>query len=210
MGAVIMEGFYVVFDREKKRIGFAVSTCHGEEERVEGDNNILYLVSYSLCYTNIYNTILLFVVHDEFRTASVKGPFHGVDLEDCGYNIPQTDESTLMTIAYIMAGICALFMLPLCLMVCQWRFARCLHPHGDFADDISLLKWLGVGARESWDLHLKPRKKMDCGKRDVHFYKMLVLLKESFEKVFQEYDIKYRKCWNTVNWAANWRALEDN
>lgn len=30
MGAVIMEGFYVVFDREHKRIGFAVSTCHGE------------------------------------------------------------------------------------------------------------------------------------------------------------------------------------
>ncbi|KAG7270525.1 hypothetical protein CRUP_026417 [Coryphaenoides rupestris] len=29
MGAVIMEGFYVVFDRERKRIGFAVSTCHG-------------------------------------------------------------------------------------------------------------------------------------------------------------------------------------
>lgn len=83
---------------------------------------------------------LLFLVHDEFRTASVKGPFHGVDLEDCGYNIPQTDESMLMTIAYIMAGICALFMLPLCLMVCQWRFARCLHPHGDLADDISLLK----------------------------------------------------------------------
>lgn len=79
-------------------------------------------------------------VHDEFRTASVEGPFHGVDLEDCGYNIPQTDESTLMTIAYIMAGICALFMLPLCLMVCQWRFARCLHPNGDLSDDISLLK----------------------------------------------------------------------
>uniref|UniRef100_A0A667Y1U4 Beta-secretase 1 n=1 Tax=Myripristis murdjan TaxID=586833 RepID=A0A667Y1U4_9TELE len=105
--AVSQSSFYVVFDREKKRIGFAVSTCH---------------------------------VHDEFRTASVEGPFHGIDLEDCGYNIPQTDESTLMTIAYIMAGICALFMLPLCLMVCQWRFARCLRPHGDFADDISLLK----------------------------------------------------------------------
>lgn len=36
MGAVIMEGFYVVFDREKKRIGFAVSTCHGEEQGMEG------------------------------------------------------------------------------------------------------------------------------------------------------------------------------
>lgn len=35
MGAVIMEGFYVVFDRERKRIGFAVSTCHGEKGRLK-------------------------------------------------------------------------------------------------------------------------------------------------------------------------------
>ncbi|XP_070481031.1 beta-secretase 1 isoform X9 [Equus przewalskii] len=33
MGAVIMEGFYVVFDRARKRIGFAVSACHGESTR---------------------------------------------------------------------------------------------------------------------------------------------------------------------------------
>lgn len=80
-------------------------------------------------------------VHDEFRTAAVEGPFVTPDMEDCGYNIPQTDESTLMTIAYVMAAICALFMLPLCLMVCQWRCLRCLrHQHDDFADDISLLK----------------------------------------------------------------------
>lgn len=32
MGAVIMEGFYVIFDRARKRIGFAVSTCHGENQ----------------------------------------------------------------------------------------------------------------------------------------------------------------------------------
>ncbi|XP_044525533.1 beta-secretase 1 isoform X2 [Gracilinanus agilis] len=108
MGAVIMEGFYVVFDRAHKRIGFAVSACH---------------------------------VHDEFRTAAVEGPFVITDMEDCGYNIPQTDESTLMTIAYVMAAICALFMLPLCLMVCQWRCLRCLRrQQDDFADDISLLK----------------------------------------------------------------------
>lgn len=36
MGAVIMEGFYVVFDREHKRIGFAVSTCHGKTEADAG------------------------------------------------------------------------------------------------------------------------------------------------------------------------------
>ncbi|XP_042330374.1 beta-secretase 1 isoform X1 [Sceloporus undulatus] len=108
MGAVIMEGFYVVFDRARRRIGFAVSTCH---------------------------------VHDEFRTVAVEGPFLHGDMEDCGYNIPQTDESTLMTIAYVMAAICALFMLPLCLMVSQWRCLRCLQRgHDDFADDISLLK----------------------------------------------------------------------
>lgn len=106
--------------------------------RKEKEAEEMYVVLF--CFLTTYNSVLFFLVHDEFRTASVEGPFHGVDLEDCGYNIPQTDESTLMTIAYIMAGICALFMLPLCLMVCQWRFARCLHPHGDFADDISLLK----------------------------------------------------------------------
>ncbi|XP_007906975.2 beta-secretase 1 [Callorhinchus milii] len=108
MGAVIMEGFYVVFDRAQNRIGFAVSTCH---------------------------------VHDEFRSAVVDGPFFATDMEDCGYNIPQTDESTLMTIAYVMAAICALFMLPLCLMVFQWRCFQCLRrERDDFADDISLLK----------------------------------------------------------------------
>uniref|UniRef100_A0A493SSK2 Beta-secretase 1 n=1 Tax=Anas platyrhynchos platyrhynchos TaxID=8840 RepID=A0A493SSK2_ANAPP len=103
MGAVIMEGFYVVFDRARKRIGFAVSACH---------------------------------VHDEFRTAAVEGPYLHSNMEDCGYNIPQTDESTLMTIAYVMAAICALFMLPLCLMVFQWRCFHCLRrDHDDFADD---------------------------------------------------------------------------
>jgi len=80
-------------------------------------------------------------VHDEFRTAAVEGPYLHSNMEDCGYNIPQTDESTLMTIAYVMAAICALFMLPLCLMVFQWRCFRCLRrDHDDFADDISLLK----------------------------------------------------------------------
>lgn len=32
LGAVVMEGFYVVFDRARKRIGFAVSACHGERQ----------------------------------------------------------------------------------------------------------------------------------------------------------------------------------
>ncbi|KAJ8383680.1 hypothetical protein AAFF_G00216510 [Aldrovandia affinis] len=109
MGAVVMEGFYVVFDRQRRRVGFSVSTCHA---------------------------------HDEFRTASVEGPYHGVGLEDCGYNSPRTDESALMTVAYAMAAVCALFMLPLGLTLCQWRFAHCLPPPGGAGrpDGASLLK----------------------------------------------------------------------
>lgn len=33
-----MEGFYVIFDRARKRIGFAVSSCHGESARVWGQS----------------------------------------------------------------------------------------------------------------------------------------------------------------------------
>lgn len=40
MGAVIMEGFYVVFDRARKRIGFAVSACHGESTRDEAVGSV--------------------------------------------------------------------------------------------------------------------------------------------------------------------------
>lgn len=189
MGAVIMEGFYVVFDRERKRIGFAVSTCHGEKGRLKW---AWIGCDQTFCCIDLWisNAILPFVVHDEFRTASVKGPFHGVDLEDCGYNIPQTDESTLMTIAYIMAGICALFMLPLCLMVCQWRFARCLHPQGDFADDISLLKWLRVGAWVKRRPKPKTQDWVDCSKTRMYIF------------------TKYRCCWKGASRRCIW-SLEN-
>ena len=35
-----MEGFYVVFDRARKRIGFAVSACHGESATDEGVGSV--------------------------------------------------------------------------------------------------------------------------------------------------------------------------
>lgn len=31
IGAVIMEGFYVVFDRENVQVGFAATTCGGKK-----------------------------------------------------------------------------------------------------------------------------------------------------------------------------------
>ncbi|XP_014640610.1 PREDICTED: beta-secretase 1 isoform X3 [Ceratotherium simum simum] len=44
MGAVIMEGFYVVFDRARKRIGFAVSACHGESTGDEGVGQSMHVL----------------------------------------------------------------------------------------------------------------------------------------------------------------------
>uniref|UniRef100_A0AAY4EHH4 Peptidase A1 domain-containing protein n=1 Tax=Denticeps clupeoides TaxID=299321 RepID=A0AAY4EHH4_9TELE len=38
IGATVMEGFYVVFDRAQKRVGFAVSTCAGEHKGKLGTN----------------------------------------------------------------------------------------------------------------------------------------------------------------------------
>ena len=45
LGAVIMEGYYVVFDREGHRIGFAQSTCEKRDPRaplpgVRGPNSV--------------------------------------------------------------------------------------------------------------------------------------------------------------------------
>lgn len=31
IGATVMEGFYVVFDRAQRRLGFALSSCAGED-----------------------------------------------------------------------------------------------------------------------------------------------------------------------------------
>lgn len=57
MGAVIMEGFYVVFDREHKRIGFAVSTCHGERAFSLG----AYTNKHCVCVLS-FNHVLAFVI----------------------------------------------------------------------------------------------------------------------------------------------------
>lgn len=44
IGATVMEGFYVVFDRAQRRLGFALSNCAGQmpERRV---NIVFYIVA---------------------------------------------------------------------------------------------------------------------------------------------------------------------
>lgn len=37
IGATVMEGFYVVFDRARRRLGFALSNCAGQAPRLRDD-----------------------------------------------------------------------------------------------------------------------------------------------------------------------------
>ena len=58
IGAVIMEGFYIVFDRQNKRLGFAQTACNrltgsdGYASKVEGyyySSGLLHLFSVFCC-----------------------------------------------------------------------------------------------------------------------------------------------------------------
>ncbi|KAJ8316358.1 hypothetical protein KUTeg_006372 [Tegillarca granosa] len=90
LGAVVMEGYYVVFDRENKKIGFAESTCPVRDKSV--------------------------------IRSIITGPFKATgNLSDCAYVKVENDDSALTVVAYIMAGICCVCLLPLIVMVIHWQ-----------------------------------------------------------------------------------------
>ncbi|XP_077985038.1 beta-secretase 1-like [Glandiceps talaboti] len=104
IGAVIMEGFYVVFDRQNKRVGFAKSTCAEREAT--------------------------------YLTPQVQGPFPFDNRTDCAYHRPETNEDTLMAVAYVMASVCALCMIPLLIMLVQ---CYCKNIHNKSTDSNYLM-----------------------------------------------------------------------
>ncbi|EDO27680.1 predicted protein, partial [Nematostella vectensis] len=86
IGAVIMEGFYVVFDRENVQVGFAATTC-GAEGRLN-------------------------------PRSEVSGPFSR-DPIDCEYVETESSDTALLTVAYVMAGVCGLCLLPIFILLGQ-------------------------------------------------------------------------------------------
>lgn len=91
LGAVVMEGFYVVFDRIHKRIGFGESTCPLRDKTA--------------------------------LRSSIKGPntYKG-SATDCAYFKADTEEAkTLTIVAYIMAAICGVCLIPLIAMLIHWQ-----------------------------------------------------------------------------------------
>ncbi|XP_046854422.1 beta-secretase 1-like [Xenia sp. Carnegie-2017] len=91
IGAVIMEGFYVVFDREKSQVGFGATTC-GADGRPNPQSKVL-------------------------------GPYTR-DPVDCQYIESENSDTTLLTVAYVMAGVCVLCLIPITVLLIQASVRR--------------------------------------------------------------------------------------
>lgn len=90
IGAVVMEGYYIIFDRANKSIGFAETTCHA--------HNVQTIKS------------------------KIEGPFPSkVNTSTCLFQTMEPDDSSLLDVAYVLAGICALCAIPLVVLVFQWQ-----------------------------------------------------------------------------------------
>ncbi|XP_046581147.1 beta-secretase 1-like [Haliotis rubra] len=113
LGAVLMEGFYVVFDREHKRIGFAETTCPPRDPSSIGPDS------------------------------KISGPFTQADkhlMNQCAYKKPDQKNGSLMVVAYVMAGVCFLCVTPLLVMVIQYQVRKCRgRPRGDNSDTGNLI-----------------------------------------------------------------------
>lgn len=87
IGAVIMEGFYVVFDRENVQVGFAATTC-GAEGRLNPRSEVF-------------------------------GPYTRDNPVDCEFIETEQADSALLTVAYVLAGVCGLCLLPVFILLGQ-------------------------------------------------------------------------------------------
>ncbi|CAE1248583.1 BACE1 [Acanthosepion pharaonis] len=82
IGAVIMEGYYIIFDRANKSIGFAETTCQ--------------------------------VQNSQTIKSKIQGPFVSkVNTSTCLFKTMEPNDTSLLNVAYILAGICGLCAIPL-------------------------------------------------------------------------------------------------
>ena len=49
----------------------------------------------------------------------------GADNWDCAYVKPADNQSTLVTVAYVMAGVCGACLIPLIVMILHWHYVKC-------------------------------------------------------------------------------------
>ncbi|PVD26975.1 hypothetical protein C0Q70_12124 [Pomacea canaliculata] len=96
LGALLMESFYVVFDRKNRQIGFAATTCDPPDP------------------------------NSPFINSSVDGPYtDGGNLTSCQYQRAIEEHSTLLIVTYVMGAICVVCVTPLVILFIQWQMQKC-------------------------------------------------------------------------------------
>ncbi|XP_054760165.2 beta-secretase-like [Lytechinus pictus] len=104
IGAIVMEGFYVVFDREKKRVGFARSTCPGSCEKK------------GKCVGNSPRVTQSFDID--------------FDASDCGFDRSNSYDPALTITAYVLAAVCLVCLLPVIVFAVSHQFNKRCKGHG--------------------------------------------------------------------------------
>ncbi|PAA68318.1 hypothetical protein BOX15_Mlig005505g1 [Macrostomum lignano] len=99
LGAVLMEGYYVIFDRAKRRIGFAQSTCNTFTKAVPASN-----LTGPLPYP---------------------GTVYSPSAWDCAYFQANQNYEILFITALVMAIVCVLCVVPVCSLLIYRQVRKC-------------------------------------------------------------------------------------
>ncbi|GFO05154.1 beta-secretase 1 [Plakobranchus ocellatus] len=91
LGAVLMEAFYVVFDRSNSRVGFGQTTC----PLPDPDHPVL--------------------------SRTISGPsVSDKNIKDCAYKKSETAHQAFLVATYIMAAVCIVIILPIVFIFFSW------------------------------------------------------------------------------------------
>ncbi|RUS87731.1 hypothetical protein EGW08_004477 [Elysia chlorotica] len=91
LGAVLMEAFYVVFDRSASRIGFGQTTCPLPDP------------------------------HNPVLKKTVRGPvFVDKNFNECAYKKTESAHQAFLVATYVMAGLCIVIILPIVFIFFSW------------------------------------------------------------------------------------------
>ncbi|CAG5117964.1 unnamed protein product [Candidula unifasciata] len=112
LGAVLMEAFYVVFDRNTSKIGFGQTTCPLPDPA------------------------------HQILERTISGPFSSnKNLNECAYKKPDSGEARYLVISYVMAGLLVVVLLPMLLLFAMWtcKLVRRRRRRGDSSESQAVL-----------------------------------------------------------------------
>uniref|UniRef100_UPI00358F44C7 beta-secretase 1-like isoform X1 n=1 Tax=Myxine glutinosa TaxID=7769 RepID=UPI00358F44C7 len=154
LGAVAMEGLYVVFDRKLRRLGFSASAC-GDDARspltplpISGPHPALpwsSSVSPTTPSSSFFSSPPPLGGHAPLSPPSAPlGGLAAWAASECAYHAPRIHDGALLRVAYAMAAVCGLFVVPVCALTLQAHCGRrarvTARPTPALSDSTALLK----------------------------------------------------------------------